>query len=93
MYLMFLSTFAALRFWQLTLRLLGSQADIAWASTPVAASDTKDCMDILSFQNENSTEIDAFKGANHDRVATATHNYLRAPKNHKVKNNTATDSL
>ncbi|GFZ68974.1 hypothetical protein PSE10B_54960 [Pseudomonas amygdali pv. eriobotryae] len=50
-------------------------------------------MDILSFQNENSTEIDAFKGANHDRVATATHNYLRAPKNHKVKNNTATDSL
>lgn len=80
----FLFSLTVLRFQLLILRLLGCQADSAWASTPAAASDTKDCMDILSFQSENPAEIDAFKGASHDRVATAINNYLRDPKNHKV---------
>ncbi|WP_163011256.1 P-loop NTPase fold protein [Pseudomonas viridiflava] len=41
-------------------------------------------MNILSFQSENPSEIDAFKGGSHDRVATAIHNYLLNDKNHKV---------
>lgn len=41
-------------------------------------------MDILSFQSENPSEIDAFKGGSHDRVATAIHNYLLDDRNHKV---------
>lgn len=41
-------------------------------------------MEILSFQSENPADIDAFKGASHDRVASAIHDYLQDPKNHKV---------
>lgn len=41
-------------------------------------------MNNLNFQNESPSDVDAFKGESHDRVAQAMHDYLKKMGNHRV---------
>ncbi len=41
-------------------------------------------MNILNFQSENPSDVDAFKGESHDRVAQAMHDYIENRRNHRV---------
>ena len=41
-------------------------------------------MNSLIFQNESPSDVDAFKGESHDRVAQAMHDYIKSKGNHRV---------
>lgn len=41
-------------------------------------------MNNLNFQNESPSDVDAFKGESHDRVAQAMHDYIKSNGNHRV---------
>ncbi|MFJ4350352.1 P-loop NTPase fold protein [Pseudomonas sp. NPDC089428] len=41
-------------------------------------------MNNLNFQNESPSDVDAFKGESHNRVAQAMHDYIKSKGNHRV---------
>jgi hypothetical protein len=41
-------------------------------------------MNNLNFQSESPSDVDAFKGESHDRVAQAMHDYIKSNANHRV---------
>lgn len=41
-------------------------------------------MNNLNFQNESPSDVDAFKGESHNRVAQAMHDYVKNKSNHRV---------